>query len=77
MDDTVYPYETVYQDQLDSAAERCTIPPVLEEMKIKAREVGLWNLFQPESDAVEPMSNLDYSPLCEIMGRSPVAAETN
>lgn len=76
MDETVYPNETVCQDQLDSAAERWSVPPVLEGMKIKACEVGLWNLFPPESDAVEPMSNLDYSPLCEIMGRSPFAAET-
>jgi acyl-CoA dehydrogenase len=45
-------------------------------MKAKAREKGLWNLFLPESEEVEPMSNLDYSPLCEIMGRSPIAAET-
>ena len=76
MDDVVYPNEDIYNEQLNNSDERWSVPPVLEEMKVKARELGLWNLFLPESDNVEPLSNLDYSPLCEIMGRSPIAAES-
>ncbi|HJM94115.1 MAG: acyl-CoA dehydrogenase family protein [Alphaproteobacteria bacterium] len=76
MDDTVYPNEDLYQEQLNQNADRWNVPPILEEMKAKAREKGLWNLFLPESEEVEPMSNLNYSPLCEIMGRSPIAAES-
>ncbi len=76
MDDTVYPNEDLYQEQLEQNSDRWNVPPILEEMKAKAREKGLWNLFLPESEEVEPMSNLDYSPLCEIMGRSPIAAES-
>ena len=76
MDDVVYPNEDIYNEQLNNSDERWSVPPVLEEMKVKARKLGLWNLFLPESDNVEPMSNLDYSPLCEIMGRSPIAAES-
>ena len=75
MDEHIYPNEELYKEQLDGQADRWNVPPVLEELKAKAREQGLWNLFLPESDEVEPMSNLDYSPLCEIMGRSPIAPE--
>jgi acyl-CoA dehydrogenase len=75
MDAEIYPNEELYKEQLDSQTDRWNIPPVLEELKVKAREQGLWNLFLPESDEVEPMSNLDYAPLCEIMGRSPIAPE--
>ena len=71
MDNTVYPNEDVYQEQLDSAAQRWSVPPVLEEMKIKAHDVGLWNLFLPESDDVEPMSNLDYLPCAKSWDAPP------
>ena len=47
----------------------------MEELKAKARERGLWNLFLPESDRGAGLTNLEYAPLCEIMGRSPIAAE--
>jgi len=75
VDEEVMPNENVYKQQLDDADSRWTVPPIMEEMKSKARAAGLWNLFLPESDRVEPMSNLDYSPLCEIMGRSSIASE--
>ena len=45
MDDTVYPNEDLYQEQLNQNADRWNVPPILEEMKAKAREKGLWNLF--------------------------------
>ncbi|HZD26423.1 MAG TPA: acyl-CoA dehydrogenase family protein [Alphaproteobacteria bacterium] len=75
MDDHIYPNEATYRKQLDEQKERWQVPPIMEELKAKAREQGLWNLFLPESDEVEPMSNLDYAPLCEIMGRSTIAPE--
>ncbi len=75
VDDVIMPNESVYKDQLDAADSRWMIPPVMEEMKAKAKAAGLWNLFLPESDRVEPMSNLDYAPLCEIMGKTDISSE--
>ncbi len=74
MDEHVYPAEAVYAEQHRSG-ERWAIPPVMEELKAKARGEGLWNLFLPESDLGAGLSNRDYAPLCEIMGRSPIAPE--
>ncbi len=71
----VYPAEAVYERQLAEAADRWQPPPVLEELKRKARAAGLWNLFLPESELGAGLSNLEYAPLCEIMGRSPIAPE--
>ncbi len=75
MDEEIYPNEKLFKQQLDEGGNRWKVVPVMEELKVKARERGLWNMFLPESDEVEPMSNLDYAPLCEIMGRSPIAPE--
>src|SRR5438093_5476206 len=47
----------------------------MEELKAKARERGIWNLFLPESERGAGLTNLEYAPLCEIMGRSPIAPE--
>ncbi len=69
MDEHVYPNEAVYYDQLDQAETRWSIPPILEELKEKARAEGLWNLFLPESDLGAGLTNLEYAPLCEVMGR--------
>jgi len=71
----VLPNESVYARQLESAASRWTIPPVMEELKAKARREGLWNLFLPESEHGPGLSNLEYAPLCELMGTSPIAPE--
>src|SRR4029077_13559900 len=68
--------EQVFVDQLNSGPTRWQIPPIMEELKAKARERGLWNLFLPESERGAGLTNLEYAPLCEIMGRSPIAPET-
>jgi acyl-CoA dehydrogenase len=76
MDEHVYPAEPVYRDQLVASGDPHFDPPVMEELKARARERGLWNLFLPH-DAVETpgLTNLDYAPLAEIMGRSQIAPE--
>jgi acyl-CoA dehydrogenase len=71
----VYPAEKVFERQLAEAPSRWQIPPVLEELKAKARAAGLWNLFLPESEFGAGLTNLEYAPLCEIMGSSPIAPE--
>ena len=50
-------------------------PPVMEELKVEARKRDLWNLFLPEGDHGAELSNLDYAPLCEVMGTSPLLSE--
>src|SRR5579864_2432739 len=65
----VYPAEAVFERQLAEAPSRWQIPPVMEELKPKARAAGLWNLFLPESELGAGLTNLEYAPLCEIMGR--------
>jgi acyl-CoA dehydrogenase len=74
LDATVLANEKVYYEQLDEGG-RWKIPPIMEELKAKARTAGLWNLFLPESEYGAGLSNLEYAPLCEIMGRSLIAAE--
>jgi acyl-CoA dehydrogenase len=75
MDEVVYPNERVYHDQHAAQADRWQSPPIMDEMKARAREAGLWNLFLPESERGAGLTNLEYAPLCEIMGRSPIAPE--
>lgn len=75
MTEHVYPNEKVYADALDSGKSRWTIPPIMEELKERARAAGLWNLFLPDHDAGAGLTNLEYAPLAEIMGRSLIASE--
>ena len=75
MDDYVYPNERTFEDQLASGPDRWQIPPILEELKEKAKAAGLWNLFLPESDYGYGLTNLEYAPLSEIMGRVHWASE--
>ena len=74
MNENVYKNEEVFEEQLNKNG-RWTIPPILEELKEKAKNEGLWNLFLPESDLGAGLKNIEYAPLCEIMGRSPIGAE--
>jgi acyl-CoA dehydrogenase len=71
----VYPSEQTYLDQLEGGPTRWQVPPIMEELKVRARERGLWNLFLPESEHGARLANLEYAPLCEVMGRSPIAPE--
>jgi acyl-CoA dehydrogenase len=78
MDEYVYPAEAVFEAQMDAAREsgnRWQPAPVIEELKEKAKAAGLWNLFLPESKYGAGLTNLEYAPLCEIMGRSHIGAE--
>ena len=73
MDEHVYPAESVLREQVESADSPWFHPPVVEELKARARERGLWNLFLP-GDEGAGLTNLQYAPLAEIMGRSPSLA---
>ena len=76
MDEHVYPNEETYHRQHESfGADRWRIPPIVEDLKRKAREAGLWNLFLPESQLGAGYTNLEYAPLCEVMGRVGFASE--
>jgi acyl-CoA dehydrogenase len=75
MDTHVYPAEETYFDQAEAADDMFATPPIMEELKAKAKAAGLWNLFLPESDLGAGLTNLEYSPLCEIMGRSLIGPE--
>jgi len=75
LDDKIYPAEATYAKQLDAAPTRWSIPPIMEELKAEARSAGLWNLFLPDSEKGAKLSNAEYAPLCELMGRSPIASE--
>jgi acyl-CoA dehydrogenase len=75
MDPHVYAAEAVYAQQLDSGTSRWAIPPVIDELKAKAKAAGLWNLFLPKHEYPDGLTNLEYAPLCEIMGRSPIGPE--
>jgi len=74
MDEHVYPNEPVYHAQGQSG-DRWQPRPIIEELKARAQTAGLWNLFLPESDLGPGLTNLEYAPLCEIMGRVAWAAE--
>jgi len=66
MNEHVYPNESRYYDEVRAGS---LWPSVVEELKPKAREQGLWNLFLPDSESGAGLTNLEYAPLCEIMGR--------
>ena len=74
MNEHVYKNEAVYKEEVEKGGRWC-VPKIMEDMKSKAKEQGLWNLFLPESDLGAGLTNTEYAPLCEIMGRSPIGAE--
>ncbi len=73
LEEHVYPNERLRSSQIE--ANRWQPTAIVEELKPKARAAGLWNLFLPESEYGAGLTNLEYAPLCEIMGRSPMASE--
>ena len=75
MDEYIYPSERAYYDQVYQSDNRWIEPPILEKLKENARAQGLWNLFLPESDLGAGLTNLEYAPLCETMGRVHWASE--
>ncbi len=74
MEEHIYPSEAKYQEHC-GGADKWQPVPVIEELKPKARAAGLWNLFLPASEHGVGLTNLEYAPLCEIMGRSPIGPE--
>jgi acyl-CoA dehydrogenase len=75
MDTHVHPAEAVYERQLRDSGNPHSQPPVMEELKARAREAGLWNMFLPDATHGAGLSNSDYAPLAEILGRSHIASE--
>ena len=75
MDEHVYPAEPVYERELRDSGDPHHQPQVMEELKTHARELGLWNMFLPDPTLGAGLSNSDYAPLAEILGRSRIASE--
>ncbi|MEV5646649.1 acyl-CoA dehydrogenase family protein [Nocardia sp. NPDC052254] len=75
MDSHIYPAEAVYDEQMRAAGDPHFQPPILEELKAEAQRRGLWNLFHPHPEWGPGLTNLEYAPLAEIMGRSHLAPE--
>ena len=74
MNENVYENEDIYKKQVEEGGRWC-IPEIMETLKAKAKSKGLWNLFLPDSNLGAGLTNTEYAPLCEIMGRSPIGAE--
>jgi acyl-CoA dehydrogenase len=70
MDECIYPAEALYERQMHASGDPHHHPPVLEELKAEARRRGLWNLFHPDNEWGPGLTNVEYAPLAEIMGRS-------
>ena len=83
MDEVIYPAEPVYEEQMEKAKDRWQLPPVIEECKAEAKKRGLWNMFLPadrefgDTHGTMGLSNLEYAPICEVLGRSAIASEAS
>ena len=75
MDEQIYPAEAVYERQLRESGDPHHQPAVMEELKSRARAAGLWNMFHPDPEYGAGLSNSDYAPLAELLGRSHIASE--
>jgi acyl-CoA dehydrogenase len=75
LEEYILPAEPVFERQLAAAADRWGELPIMAELKAKAKAADLWNLFLPKRHFPDALSNLEYAPLCEIMGRSPIGPE--
>ena len=75
MEGEVLPAEPVYRAQIEESGNRFHHPQVMEDLKAKARSAGLWNLFLPDPEWGAGLTNLEYAPLAELMGRSVIGSE--
>jgi acyl-CoA dehydrogenase len=75
MDEHIYPAEAVYERQLNESKDRWQSPPIMAELKAKARKAGLWNMFLPKKHFPDSLTNLEYASICETLGRSPIGPE--
>jgi acyl-CoA dehydrogenase len=75
LEEHIIPAEHTYHEQLDKGGDRWTSPPIMEELKAKARKAGLWNMFLPKKHYPDSLTNLEYASICEMMGRSPIGGE--
>jgi len=73
MDEHVYPAEKVAEAQVEASGDEHSEPPIVKDLKRKARAAGLWNLFLPDPEVGAGLTNWEYGLLCEVMGRSPIA----
>ena len=73
MNEHVYPAERPIYEQIEKSGDPHYDPPLWRELAQKAKAIGLWNLFLPDTEHGAGLSNLEYAPLCEVMGRSPIA----
>jgi len=75
LEEHIIPAEHTYHQQLDEGPDRWTVPPIMDELKAKAKKQGLWNLFLPKKHYPDSLTNLEYASICETMGRSPIGGE--
>ena len=68
----IIPAEPIYEKQLAESGDRWSSPPIMKELKAKAKAQGLWNLFLPKKHFPDSLTNLEYASICETMGRSPI-----
>ena len=75
LEEHIVPAEHTYHQQLNEGPDRWTVPPIMNELKAKAKKAGLWNLFLPKKHFPDSFTNLEYASICEMMGRSPIGGE--
>lgn len=75
MEEYVYPAERVYDEQIAASDNPHRQPPIMRELQARARELGLWNLFMTHGDWGAGLTNLEYAPLAEVLGRSIIGNE--
>ena len=75
MDEWIYPSEETYEEQVRAAAPDRVQPAIMDTLKAEARRRGLWNLFLPDADLGAGLTNVEYAPLAELMGRTSIASE--